>query len=1198
MTMLRFLAFGRVLSLAVLAVLLGSAASAQTQDWRDGSSAALTASLTAPPSEFRAVVFDVPTLAQRLAAAGDGDTITLPLPDGDEVEVETTEASIMEPALQARYPQIRTYTFTGEGVRGRLAVTPLGVDALIFTDTGSVTILPSTSDDATHAVYHTHDAPPPANLVEDVVALGVPHGRKGDDDDGPPVIGDSLVTYRMAAAATGELTQEVGGTVANGLAAVVAAVNNLAAVFERDLSVSFVLVDKNDQLIFTNAGSDPYNPRSTNSETTFSANRTTLNARIGADNYDVGHVLGPFDVGGVAQLNSFCRSDKGASKANGFSRYVRSEPGTLEIFYHEVGHQAGAPHTWVTNRLTPTEPINDAGVEPSTGFTIMSYGSFARDNRPGGPVTGVYFHAESIRIMNDYLRFDENYTCGTVTETGNDVPTVTLAEESYTIPANTPFVLTGSASDASGTTLLYTWEQMDQYGTADGTSRPLFRSLDPRPSPTRYFPDPLVEYFDETLPTASDTYRFRLTARDNVAGHGGVGAADVTVTTDDSVGPLVVTFAQEGGEQFPFGDTERVTWQVTRTRRLSANVDILFSADGGRTFPFTLAEGVPNDGSQTVEFPVQTREGRVMVKASTNVFYNLSGTFEVQRYPVASVTPDRVRETVAQDEGAEGTMTISNTVSEDGQDLEWTARVTNAEGPTGEPPANGCSLGQTIAQPNTSRDRFSISAGNEAQVHGQSFTALCTGVLTRVELIHAGSDLVGQEWSGTLRVYASPSDQSSFDLDNPLSESDVAGVNPADGEWMVLPLEAPVAVEAGRTYAFFLEVTSGQTRYFEGNNRSYAGGVVYAVDRGTRGVPQSSRDLAFRLTFGEPTTFLRLESYAGTVAPGESEDVGVFFDATGYSRGRYSATIAVTTNELGRDTVKTVVVRMFVTEAVAQEDGDAADLPGTAQDAVGAESIAGSLGPPPARTGTRSPKGAASQASANARAGGETADCFAIDVTDPAMFSATTVGNGTVADTDLVLFTPDGEAIAAQDDADGTFQSRLPAEALAGRGPGRYVLCVTATLTNPINGRGELLIPVLNNEFGALRFPSAPSGDYVIASFPQIDPQYGGPYMVDLTGVGVLVSAEGAVPVAFDLGPVSPNPTRGGATVTLSLPEAGEIGVSVYDAMGRLVGEYRQPAPSGEHRLAVPVAGVAPGVYLVRVHTPSGVGVQRMTVVR
>ncbi len=57
---------------------------------------------------------------------------------------------------------------------------------------------------------------------------------------------------------------------------------------------------------------------------------------------------------------------------------------------------------------------------------------------------------------------------GIVTPTGNTWPTVTVPP-GFTIPLRTPFALTGSATDAEGDTLVYSWEQNDA-GGATGKS--------------------------------------------------------------------------------------------------------------------------------------------------------------------------------------------------------------------------------------------------------------------------------------------------------------------------------------------------------------------------------------------------------------------------------------------------------------------------------------------------------------------------------------------------------------------------------------------------------------------------------------------------------------------------------------------------------------------------------------------------------
>src|SRR5262249_45939581 len=57
---------------------------------------------------------------------------------------------------------------------------------------------------------------------------------------------------------------------------------------------------------------------------------------------------------------------------------------------------------------------------------------------------------------------------GLITPTGNAYPVVS-APAAYTIPLRTPFALTGSATDANGDSLLYSWEQNDRGGTAGTT---------------------------------------------------------------------------------------------------------------------------------------------------------------------------------------------------------------------------------------------------------------------------------------------------------------------------------------------------------------------------------------------------------------------------------------------------------------------------------------------------------------------------------------------------------------------------------------------------------------------------------------------------------------------------------------------------------------------------------------------------------
>lgn len=78
----------------------------------------------------------------------------------------------------------------------------------------------------------------------------------------------------------------------------------------------------------------------------------------------------------------------------------------------------------------------------------------------------------------------------------------------------------------------------------------------------------------------------------------------------------------------------------------------------------------------------------------------------------------------------------------------------------------------------------------------------------------------------------------------------------------------------------------------------------------------------------------------------------------------------------------------------------------------------------------------------------------------------------------------------------------------------------------------------------------------------------------------------------------SPNPTRGAASLSLALPEAADVKVAVYDALGRRVATLSEPMAAGAGRVALDVSGWAPGVYTVRVRASDAVATTRLTVVR
>ena len=99
---------------------------------------------------------------------------------------------------------------------------------------------------------------------------------------------------------------------------------------------------------------------------------------------------------------------------------------------------------------------------------------------------------------------------------------------------------------------------------------------------------------------------FRLTARDNRAGGGGVCYDETTVTVNAASGPFVVTVPSATGISWSGGSTQIVTWNVANTNAAPvscANVSIQLSTDGGLTFPITILASTPNDGNEQITVP-------------------------------------------------------------------------------------------------------------------------------------------------------------------------------------------------------------------------------------------------------------------------------------------------------------------------------------------------------------------------------------------------------------------------------------------------------------------------------------------------------------------------------------------------------------------------------------------------------------------
>jgi chitodextrinase len=587
----------------------------------------------------------------RMANSKSNTILSLPNADGSLERYSIYENSTMDPALAARYPEIKSYVGIGidtPTATAYFSVSPLGFKSMVLApDKSAVFIEPISADLGTYTVYKKSDKNQSLSKLDcsvlDVLAPQIDESTlRPNADDG------TLRTFRLAVSVTGEYTAYFGGTKALALAAINNTMTRVNGVFEKDFGTRMVLIANNDLVIYTSGSSDPYSAAATGSGGAWNAEvQNTLTNVIGNAAYDIGHLFGASGGGGNAGcIGCICVNDTSSTtdknKGSGFTSPYDGIPSgdNFDIDYvaHEMGHQFGANHTFsMSNEGT------GANMEPGSGSTIMGYaGITSQDVQPH---SDAYFHAISIQQVTNNIK---GKTCQTNTATGNAVPTAD-AGLNYTIPKSTPFMLTGSGTDANGDALTYNWEQFDNAASnatgvnsaasATRTSGPTFRSYNSSTSPVRYFPNMSrvlagatttsgTEITVEAVPSVARTMNFRLTVRDNRAGGPANNSDDTVITVNATAGPFLVS-SPNTAVSYVGGSTQTVTWAIAGTTANGvncANVDILISTNGGSTWS-TLLAATPNDGTQAVTIPnIAGTSNRIMVKGTNHVFFDVSNT--------------------------------------------------------------------------------------------------------------------------------------------------------------------------------------------------------------------------------------------------------------------------------------------------------------------------------------------------------------------------------------------------------------------------------------------------------------------------------------------------------------------------------------------------------------------------------------------
>lgn len=605
-------------------------------------------------------------------------TISLPTKTGSFESFRIYEAPVFSPSLAKKYPNIKS--FVGIGIdnpkaRLRMSVSHLGIETMVtYLDKPTLYMQPISKGSNQYILYDEKDKTLHAPSFDcgtlDVINTSLNKTSSIKVNEGG-ANNQTLQKFRIAISTTAEYTayHYVSDSIADALAAINATLSRVNEIFETDMAATFELVDAT-QLIYTDATTDPYSDANIGTDTNNADNtdgwnlqlQNTLSQELGATindanaAYDIGHLFGATGGGGNAGcIGCVCDNDTASTmdknKGSGYTSPADGIPegDTFDINYvvHEIGHQMGANHTFAYSSGEQTG-VNS---EPGSGTTIMAYAGVADPAQNNIQTNSdAYFHYQSIKQILNNLN---TKSCQIFTPISNNPP-IANAGSNYKIPAGTPYILKGSATDSdSGDVLTYCWEETDSglvnytnFGPTL-TSGPMNRSLPPTTSPNRYIPrlsSVLNGDIEQTNPglgsdweTVANVHRFlnwALTVRDRNTSNpsGGQSSYDtmqievLAGTVGQPVGPFEVTSQATSGISWVQGNTETITWNVANTNDVAGIntqfVNILLSTDDGVNFDTILKSNTPNDGTENITVPNMAAPFcRIMIEPVGNIYY-------------------------------------------------------------------------------------------------------------------------------------------------------------------------------------------------------------------------------------------------------------------------------------------------------------------------------------------------------------------------------------------------------------------------------------------------------------------------------------------------------------------------------------------------------------------------------------------------
>ncbi len=606
--------------------------------------------------------------ADKSTSGAGGVTINLPTAEGKIERFAVNSFPVMDEALANRY-QLGSYV--GVGIDDptkyvRFSVAPNDFQSMIISNGKYEFIEPATENKAFYSVHGktSKDGAFLCSTTESAESIAQMNAllKNGEAERAG---NKKFHTLRLAVSVTGEYGAYFGGA-AGALTQINATMTRVNGVFEQEFNLHLNVIDA-PNLIFTTASTDPYSSASQMCKWNYELMNVLHGGNYGVTDadFDIGHLFGRTGGGGnagcIGCIGSNDVSTTSYSAANGGCGYAYISPNnykgsgitspgigapqgdTFDIDYvaHEMGHQLGDNHTFSFNEGT------GVNVEPGSGSTIMGYAGITGPNTDVQANSDPYFHSVSIDQVQTNLA---SKTVDVETDITNNPPVVVpMTATTYTIPLNTPFVLTASATDPDGDALTYCWEQVDTSNLADGIGKAAgtgdgaaaigtttrgasFRSYSPVSTPTRYFPklstvlggavknvDDFEAVSSVTRNTATTRTKFRVTVRDNK----GANTQTAYTTQSINVGPAAAFTVS--GASLAVGSSATVTWVPSGTTAAPysvENVKIDFTSDAGATWT-TLAASVPNSGNATVTVPesLSGKAGHVRVSAIGNIFY-------------------------------------------------------------------------------------------------------------------------------------------------------------------------------------------------------------------------------------------------------------------------------------------------------------------------------------------------------------------------------------------------------------------------------------------------------------------------------------------------------------------------------------------------------------------------------------------------